>query len=438
MMELSKDFIDLLYETLGDSVDDLVEAISCEPIVSVRVNSRKIVDVGESIVPWCEWGRYLSERPRFTDDPRLHCGCFYVQEASSMFLWHVLKNFVKHDAIVFDACAAPGGKSTLIAEWLDDNGLLICNEYVAKRANILVENIIKWGYPNVIITNNTSAQYENLGEVFDCVVVDAPCSGEGMFRKDEDAVREWSLDNVQICVARQREIIASVWKTLKPGGVMMFSTCTFNHLENEDNVKWIIDTLGGEVCNVPIDDSWGIECSVVGGYHFYPHRVKGEGLFMAVFRKVCGGNSNRLHSKGLVPLVNERAEWLLHSDDYQLYDLKNMRWAMVNHHIEVLQSMLKIRLNIFSAGVQYAEMKGRTWIPAAGLALSSVINTERFVTVNVDRETALKFLKCEAIVLDGVQRGIVLVCYEGHCLGWVKNVGNRCNNLYPQYWRIRN
>lgn len=438
VMELDRDFIRLMRETLGDNVDDMVEAIAQEPVVSVRVNSRKMVDIEGETVPWCEWGKYLSERPRFTDDPRLHGGCYYVQEASSMFLWRVLRDFVRHDAKVLDACAAPGGKSTLIAEWLDGDGLLVSNEFVAKRANILVENLTKWGFPNVIVTNNALSQYERLGGIFDCVVVDAPCSGEGMFRKDAQAVKEWSLENVERCALRQREIMESVWKTLKEGGVMVYSTCTFNHFEDEDNVRWITEELGGEVCDVDIDEKWGVERAHSGGYHFYPHKVRGEGLFMAVIRKNEANGNFSCGGKGGLTLVKDRAEWLAESDGYQLYENKGVRWAISLRHLDVLQSMLKAKLNVFAGGVQYAELKGRDWVPAAGLALSSEIDERKFASVEVDRDTALRFLRCEAIVLEGAPKGILLVKYDGHALGWVKNVGNRCNNMYPQYWRIRN
>lgn len=438
VMELDRDFIRLMRETLGDNVDDMVEAIAQEPVVSVRVNSRKMVDIEGETVPWCEWGKYLSERPRFTDDPRLHGGCYYVQEASSMFLWRVLRDFVRHDAKVLDACAAPGGKSTLIAEWLDGDGLLVSNEFVAKRANILVENLTKWGFPNVIVTNNALSQYERLGGIFDCVVVDAPCSGEGMFRKDAQAVKEWSLENVERCALRQREIMESVWKTLKEGGVMVYSTCTFNHFEDEDNVRWITEELGGEVCDVDVDEKWGVERAQSGGYHFYPHRVRGEGLFVAVIRKNEANGNFSCGGKGGLTFVKDRAEWLAESDGYQLYENKGVQWAISLRHLDVLQSMLKAKLNVFAGGVQYAELKGRDWVPAAGLALSSEIDERKFSSVEVDRDTALRFLRCEAIVLEGAPKGILLVKYDGHALGWVKNVGNRCNNMYPQYWRIRN
>ncbi|MCQ2345020.1 MAG: rRNA cytosine-C5-methyltransferase [Paludibacteraceae bacterium] len=437
-MELSNDFIELMRETLGDKVDMMVEAIMREPVTSLRVNPRKKVDIEGTDVPWCEWGKYLAERPRFTDDPRLHAGCFYVQEASSMFLWKVLEAYVGHGAKVLDACAAPGGKSTLIAGWLDSEGLLVSNEFVAKRANILVENLTKWGFPNVIVTNNALSQYERLGEVFDCVLVDAPCSGEGMFRKDDIAVREWSLDNVRMCVERQREIIVSAWKTLEEGGIMVYSTCTFNHYEDDDNVRWIIDELGGEVLDVEVDGDWGIERAEQGGYHFYPHKVKGEGLFMAVLRKTKGCGVAANCGKGGFTPIKDAAEWLTNSSEYQIYENKNVRWAMPKRHFDQLQAMAKARLNIFAGGVQYAELKGRDWIPAAGLALSCDIDQTSFVTADVDKETALKFLRCETITIADVPKGIILVRYEEHPLGWVKNVGNRCNNLYPQYWRIRN
>ena len=260
-----------------------------EPSVSIRLNSKitdnrlQITDSTSFLTPhssfltvkWCEQGRYLSERPKFTYDPLFHAGAYYVQEASSMFVWQALSQLVEQDALVLDLCAAPGGKSTAIAQYLSENGFLVSNEYVPQRAHVLVENITKWGAPNCVVTNNAPRHFEKLKTRFDAILVDAPCSGEGMFRKDERAREEWSPANVDMCVERQREILESAWKVLKPGGVLIYSTCTFNSHENEEQVQWLIDEMEAEYLPLKIEDDWMIT-ETERGYRFLPHKTRGE------------------------------------------------------------------------------------------------------------------------------------------------------------------
>ena len=284
-------FIDSVRPLLGAETEEFLSALESEPPVSVRL-SRKVrsvvgcsgVPASWRPVPWCPDGYYLPERPQFTLDPLLHAGAYYVQEASSMFLWQVLAQHAAPDWLVLDMCAAPGGKSTLIGSFLSERGFLVCNEFVPQRANILAENISKWGRGNTLVTNNAPAHFGQYGGLFDAVVVDAPCSGEGMFRKDEGAIAEWSPANVAKCVVRQREILSSAWDALKPGGLLVYSTCTYNRMENEENVQWLMAEYGAELLDVATDGAWGVwrtEC----GCRFMPHRTLGEGLFMAEVRK---------------------------------------------------------------------------------------------------------------------------------------------------------
>lgn len=421
-----QDFVTLLREQLGEETEALLQALETEQETSVRLNDRKLrpdelAEYRREPVEWCPHGWYLSERPQFSRDPLFHAGTYYVQEASSMYLWAMLEKYVAKDAKVLDCCAAPGGKSTLVSQYLGEEGFLLSNEFVAKRANILVENILKWGRSNVAVTNETVDHLAKLGEIFDCVVVDAPCSGEGMFRKDEEARREWSLKNVEMCVERQREILQPAWQTLREGGVMVYSTCTFNRKENEENVEWIEKELDGEVLEMR---------------HFYPHKSRGEGLFMSVIRKKTG-QGIQIKGKRL-SLVKEKAEWLKEPEEFVLVENKGIRYAIDKRHLEIEENINAAGLNVFVHGVQYAELKGKEWIPAAGLALNESLDDAKFAKIETDKELALKYLRCEAIQADNVAKGIVLVEHQGHPLGWAKNVGNRCNNLYPQYWRLRN
>ena len=358
-----------------------------------------------------------------------------------MFLWRMLEEKVGKDALVLDACAAPGGKSTLINQYLSDEGFLVSNEFVAKRCNVLVENMMKWGRDNWMVTNEGLGKYERLGETFDAIVVDAPCSGEGMFRKEPETIKEWSMENVMMCQTRQREILRSAWKTLKEGGVMVYSTCTYNAMEDEENVEWIVRELGGAVEDVDIREEWGIVKARSGGYHFFPHKVKGEGLFMVVLRKGV-----RSGDKGLKPIDGGRktrdkgfnAEWLRNGDEYVVTELNGEYWAVRKRFGEIVEKVMTAGLNVRACGVEYGMIKGKEIVPAPGLALSLALDESKFQTLELDHDTAIKYLKCEAIGAGETERGMVLVKNNGYALGWAKNVGNRCNNMYPQYWRIRN
>ncbi len=435
--------------------DAFVEALSEEPSVSVRVNSKitdnrlQITDNSCFAVKWCEHGRYLSERPKFTYDPMFHAGAYYVQEASSMFVWQALEQLVEKDAVVLDMCAAPGGKSTAIAQYLSEEGFLVSNEYVPQRAHVLVENITKWGAPNCVVTNNAPRHFEKLKSRFDAILVDAPCSGEGMFRKDERAREEWSEANVEMCVERQREILQSAWEVLRPGGVLIYSTCTFNRHENEEQVQWLIDEMEAEYLPLKIGEDWMIT-ETERGYRFLPHKTRGEGLFMAAVRKQCGmrneecGIRNEKMGKNKKDKKAKRStlsfqfsiQELLRGE-YEVVESEGRYYAVQKERVDFVEECRKM-LNVLSFGVQIYEQKGKDLIPQAALALSQAYIRGAYPEVELSYEEAISFLRKEAIVLADAPRGFVLVIYGGLPLGWVKNIGNRCNNLYPEFWRIRN
>lgn len=449
LIMLDNDFIGLLGEVLEkDEVERLVASIeSGAAVKSIRINDRKQRTKGTELqlqdsVDWCPYGHYISipENFIFVGDVAFHGGGYYVQEASSMFLWKVFEEKVAKDAVVLDACAAPGGKSTLINQYLGDDGFLVSNEFVAKRCNVLIENMMKWGRDNWTVTNEGLGKYERLGETFDAVVVDAPCSGEGMFRKDSDTIGEWSMENVMMCQTRQREIVRSAWKTLKNGGVMVYSTCTYNAIEDEENVEWIVRELGGVVEDIAIDDKWGIIKARCGGYHFFPHRVKGEGLFLAVIRKDICYNDDQQKTKEK-PLTFDKklmADWLREGDNYGIFELNSEYWAVRKEYKNIVDKLLGAGLNVRACGVEYGMVKGKDIVPAPGLALSLAMDKSKFQVLELEHCEAMRYLRCEAIGTGDTVRGMVLVESCGYALGWANNVGNRCNNLYPQYWRIRN
>ncbi|MBQ5925397.1 MAG: rRNA cytosine-C5-methyltransferase [Paludibacteraceae bacterium] len=480
-IELPKGFEEMVRGVIGDGEwDAFVDALSEEPSVSVRVNGQRSTVDGQqlegdcfdnqtsqtsrtsptiqadwicgtqlSTVKWCEWGRYLAERPKFTYDPMFHAGAYYVQEASSMFVWQALEQLVERDAVVLDMCAAPGGKSTAIAQYLSEEGFLVSNEYVPQRAHVLVENITKWGAPNCVVTNNAPRHFEKLKVKFDAILVDAPCSGEGMFRKDERAREEWSRANVEMCVERQREILESAWEVLKPGGVLIYSTCTFNSHENEEQVQWLIDEMEAEYLPLKIGEDWMIT-ETERGYRFLPHKTRGEGLFMAAVRKQGGIRNeelgmrnekmekNKKDKKAKNSTFNSQLSTLnLLRGDYGVVESEGRYYAVQKESLGLVEECRKA-LNVLMFGVQMYEQKGKDLIPQAALALSQVYERGAYPEVELSYEEAISFLRKEAIVLADAPRGFVLVTYGGLPLGWVKNIGNRCNNLYPEFWRIRN
>ena len=233
-------------------------------------------------------GRYLKVRPNFTTDPLLHAGCYYVQEASSQFVAHVIRSLVNEPVTALDLCVAPGGKSTALLSSLPAGSQMVSNEIDRRRARILSENVTKWGASNITVTGNAPKDFRKLHSLFDVILADVPCSGEGMFRKDEGAVKDWSQQKMEDCATLQREIIDTIWPCLKPGGLLIYSTCTFNVHEDEENVAWICEELGGQCLEVPIDPAWNIHPPLMGNqpcYRFMPHYTQGEGLFMACIRK---------------------------------------------------------------------------------------------------------------------------------------------------------
>ena len=359
-----------------------------------------------------------------------------------MFLQQVLEQFVEPDSIVLDLCAAPGGKSTLISQYLGNDGLLISNEVVRQRVFILSENIQKWGNGNTVVTHNQPIDFgERLPYLFDCMLIDAPCSGEGMFRKDPDAITEWSKTNVRLCAERQRAIVKEAWDTLKPGGILIYSTCTFNRQENEYNALWIAEELGADVLDIDYDPSWGIT-EGHPGYHFYPHKTKGEGLYICAFRKrgECLMPFRVPKSKQAAPKPIEQENilrgWLSHPDRWAMRQQDRFITAYPLKYKELIE-YLTTQFICISYGVGVGEQRGKTIAPQHPLAMVKDFKADAFPQIELPLEQALAFLRTETIATVGKPATFLLVTYQHVPLGFVKNVGNRCNNMYPKEWRIR-
>lgn len=399
-------------------VDALLAGLAAEPTTSIRLNPRRLdttlePEGADGRVPWCPEGVYLSQRPTFTADPLLHAGAYYVQDASSMFIAHIIRqlSIINHPlgakrrftleespSTVLDLCAAPGGKSTLLRSLLPDDALLVSNEPIRARAQVLAENMTKWGHPNVLVTQAYARDFARYAEAFDLILADVPCSGEGMMRKEEMAVSQWSPQLISQCAALQQSIIEDVWPALRPGGLLIYSTCTFNPEEDEDNVEWIAQHLDADILPIPVDPSWGICGDLRKNHlqpstlppslteegsgerplfcHFLPGPVRGEGFFCALLRK-RGEPSERPHRpRSFDRLVTLPTDQLTAPD-----------------------------------------------APCVDVSLAD----------------AFRYLCREAIVLPSdAPRGIVQVCFRGQRLGTAKNLGTRANNLYPKEWRIRN
>lgn len=445
---LPKDFIESTRATFGERLwEEYLGAFDVAAPASIRLNRLKAApsDIagGKEEVAWCADGYYLRARPQFTFDPLMHSGSYYVQEASSMFLAHVLRHVLgKVPIVMIDMCAAPGGKSTLACSMLPEGSMLLTNEPAPQRASILAENVQKWGMAGVVVTNNYPRDIRRTGITADVVLCDVPCSGEGMFRKDEATMGEWSMANVEKCSTLQREIVSEAWQCLRQNGIMIYSTCTFNTRENEENVRWICDNLDGEIVEIPTQKEWNITGSLLQGfdkpvYRFIPGRTRGEGLFMAVIRK-RGECTQRLPKmKPIINKVRQQASWLRHPEEY-IIGQTGQTITAIQKQWNALTTHLAGSLKVVHAGIRLGTIKGKDIIPDQCLALSTELREDAFPTQDVDWQTAIAFLRKEAITLPAdAPRGHVLIRYRKQPIGFVKNLGNRANNLYPVEWRIK-
>lgn len=466
-MTLPEEFSTYTRELFGEELwQQFVGGMDEEPPVSIRLNPFKydaaampLPGEDDGGVEWCPEGHYLKSRPLFTLDPLLHAGAYYVQEAASMYVAKVLRQHADMSSPlrVLDLCAAPGGKTTTARTVLPEGSLLMANEPMRPRANILMENVQKFGHPDVIVTNSYAIDYQRSGLQFDVIICDVPCSGEGMFRKDEGAISEWSVANVKKCAALQREIIADIMPCLRDGGLLVYSTCTFNAHEDEENVKWIADTYDMQLLDISDKNAVLSTLSPLGesegALRFIPGATRTEGLFMAAMRKPGEGNNlmaisadrkkEKRQKKGKqmkqqsVKGAKQVAEWLSDSADFDITMLGGRIVGVKKTWRNIFDTACD-KLRVMHAGVELGEPKGKDIIPSESLALSTSLNRKAFPVVELDRDAALGYLRREPITLSAdTPRGYVAVSYKDLPLGFVKNLGNRTNNLFPQEWRIR-
>lgn len=414
----------------------LLEALSQPPPSSIRINPRKAALATDArSVPWHPHGYYLDARPRYTSDPAFHAGAYYPQEASSMVIGHLIRTLSLTGAPlrVLDLCAAPGGKSTLLRDLLHPDSLLVANEVVGSRVNLLEETLVKWGVPGYAITQSDASRFGQLHGFFDLVLVDAPCSGEGMFRKDPNAVAQWSPANVEACSTRQSRILEEVWPALKPGGTLIYSTCTYNASENEEQVTAFRQKTGAEGVEVPM--AFGGVQPVTGtgtaGFRFYPHLVEGEGFFTAVLRK--GGAERRAEPKAR-PLPTLHVEGIA-ADLTGTPDARGNVFAARPAHLEAL-AVLSKATNLIVPGHPVGLSVRDSFKPDHGMAMLAG-GSGMGEVVQLGLEEALRYLQREDVYRDGVPKGRVAVVHEGFVLGTAKSGQGRLVSLYPKHWRVR-
>ncbi|MGN6639675.1 MAG: methyltransferase RsmF C-terminal domain-like protein, partial [Mucilaginibacter sp.] len=438
-------------EAPGFDTEKFIEAHQKpEAPTSIRLNPFKLPDVkmGDPI-PWCRLGHYLDTRPSFTFDPLFHAGCYYVQEASSMFIGHILQHIYgeQDDNIkILDLCAAPGGKSTLISSIIKQDDLLVANEIIKTRVPILADNLTRWGRSNTIVTNNDPKDFGKLKGFFDIIVVDAPCSGSGMFRKDPDAMNEWSEANVNLCQRRQERILADAYPALREDGYLIYSTCSYSVEENEDILDWLCNEFDLESIRIPIEQDWGIVESQSSthkawGYRFYPDKVKGEGLFAACLKKRDESGGIRSFKSKNQPKPNYKEIDLLkpyikNADQYFYFKVGDDWLAIDRIHRDSLETLQQY-LYIKKSGVRIGKLAGKELIPDHELSLSLMINQDEFLKTELTKEQAIQYLRRDNITdIDINEKGWSLMTYKGHVLGWAKLLPNRINNYYPKELRI--
>ena len=428
------------------NAEALLKALGEPSPVSIRINPAKwnYTPLNAESVPWCKNGYYLSVRPSYTLDPLFHSGCYYPQEASGMFLEQVIRQAADYleNIRVLDLCGAPGGKSTHLLDIIGPDNLLVTNEVIGSRATILAETITKWGSGNTLVTRSDPAQFGRLSGYFDIVLVDAPCSGEGMFRGNI-AVTEWSAGNASHCSERQKRILMDIWPALKENGILIYSTCTFNQGENEENIKWLIGKSEAECVRMDVAGYKGIteiDFQGIYGYGFYPDKIRGEGFFISVVRKTGKQEKTKIISQRKA-LQKPAANDLAVADKWTHFPKERLlKWGdevlavpcAMDDYIHLFHN-----LKIVKAGTKLFVVKKTDYLPSHELALSNQLKKDAFPRVEISLPQAMAYLRRDNLSMNNSPKGWNLVTYKGVNLGFVNNIGNRVNNYFPVDWRIR-
>ena len=397
--------------------------------------------------PYLENAYYLSGYDYLPALEAFRAGKIQVQDVSSMLVSEIA-NPQKGDYII-DMCAAPGGKTTLYASLAGPDGLVVANEIDRRRAQVLADNVRKWGTGNVAVTTCEPRQLGDFEAWFDMVAVDAPCSGEGMFRKDAQARAEWSEGNVKLCAARQDGILREAWRALKPGGRLIYSTCTFNRDEDEGALERMLAWAGDEVAeaeDMAVDGAWGIVCGRVGAfrtYRFYPYRARGEGFFAAVACKAydAGGRCRTPKARRTVFAQVDKASaaelrrWVRTPERMCFAAVGDTCYGYYVAQAEAVKALGEA-LPVIYAGVAMGQFFKGSLRPDPALAFFCGLNREAVSAAELDEAQALCYLRRQEVAAGAFAEGVNLVCARGRALGFAKRIGNRVNNMYPNTLRI--
>ena len=445
-MMIPEDFVKRIHTQKYIDAESLLKALSEPSPVSIRINRAKWKKKPATCkrVPWSENGFYLTDRPSYTLDPLFHSGCYYPQEASGMFLEQMIKQLCETTGTlrILDLCAAPGGKSTLLSEIIGPDNLLVSNDAIRSRSAILAETITKWGYGNTLVTQNDPAAFAKLPGYFDVIFVDAPCSGEGMFRSDI-AIKEWSVSNTIHCAERQKRILMGVWPSLKENGLLVYSTCTFNPGENEDNIKWLVRKKEAQSLRIDTSAFEGIneiDFEGIYGYGIYPGKVRGEGFFISAIRKTGKQGTLKIKSQRRSDLhlapddITIANRWTSFSKD-RLFRWSDEVFAVPCSMEEYLY--LYGNLKMVKTGTKVFTVKNKSYLPSHELALSTGLKKEAFPAIEADLIAALKYMKRDTLKINDIIKGWNILTYKGIDIGFINNLGNRINNYFPVEWRIK-
>jgi len=453
MTALPSEFEEMMRREMGVAdAGALFAALDGTPPVSVRMNpAKRCAPTGDRDIPWSRGGRYFDRRPQFTLDTAFHAGAYYVQEAGSQFIDFLIRNEPTEGRRILDMCAAPGGKTTIYSAAAGRDGLVVANEYVRSRANILADNVRKWGMGNTVVANCDPKAIGAFEGWFDIAAVDAPCSGEGMFRKDEAARTEWSPENVRLCAERQMSILREAWRSLRAGGLLIYSTCTFNTTENEGVLRSFGEEFGEETAaaeDMEIDEAWGIAVSSVGNFRtfrFMPHRTESEGFFAAVVRKSFDAPVRMSVPKPRKRIMNDVASAERAELSRWVEEPQGMRFASAGDTIYGYRAaryddvrLLAESLTVIYSGVAMGQIfKGRLK-PDWALSHYCGLNRSAVACAELGGAEALDYLRKRDVAAERFAEGVNLVSCGGLPLGFVKRIGARVNNMYPNSLRIMN
>ena len=414
------------------------QAFQQAPPTSIVLNQAKLGKLDLEKVNWSQNGYYLPQRPNFAADPLWHAGAYYVQEASSMVIGSIIPQLdLPKGATCLDLCAAPGGKSIQLLASLPQDTLLVSNEIIASRAKILKENLVKWGSANTVVSQSNPINFGNrLKGLFDLILVDAPCSGEGLFRKDPKAIQEWSENQVTMCGARQKEIIEDIWPALKEGGYLIYSTCTFNSTENEGVLKWLQDTKRCALAPLKLTEKGIIPGKMKHTYHFIPGRVKGEGLFVSMIQKLESTQQPKIKKARPGKFSSQQLLLLSKPNNFSFLKEEDVVRAIPSNQFDLYLHLAK-NLNILHAGVPLKLLKGKKELPHPYLPFSVAFDPEQMAGLTLNYEDAIRYISRSPFSVKSQEPGWQYVSFDNVSLGLIKHLGNRINNYFPKYWRLR-